>query len=190
MERWAAPILAGVVVVLLGFGFCAADEDAKIPLGSVYTTTGQQDTKDAGIELRNAPQPFGEFSGLPVVFLVNGKDFLAAVKASRPFLELGVNGKAPAPKAESKSSGTIWVGACLGSDGSVPPAYRLHAVEIKGKKIRVTYAFIEREISTGDEHPYLLWAPLGKLPAGEYTLELYDTTTKKVTVTRKSKVFE
>jgi hypothetical protein len=72
----------------------------------------------------------------------------------------------------------------------MPPAFRVLSVEINGTKIRVNYESITRELSTGDEHPYLLWAPLGKLAAGEYTLELFDTATKKLTVTSKSKVLE
>jgi hypothetical protein len=41
---------------------------------------------------------------------------------------------------------------------------------------------------TGDEHPYLLWAPLGRLPAGEYELELFDNVAKKVTESRTCEV--
>jgi hypothetical protein len=168
----------------------AAGQDRKVLLGSVYTTTGQKDAKDAAAEFRDEAQPYGVFSGLPQVFLVNGNDFRAAVKASRPFLEDTGGGKTPAPKAESKAGGPQWVGACLGSDGSMPPAFRVLSVETSGTKIRITYESIRRNESTSDEHPYLLWAPLGKLNAGEYRLELYDTTVKRVTVSRKSKVVE
>jgi hypothetical protein len=124
-----------------------------------------------------------------VIFLVNGKDFFSAVKASRPFFEFRGD-EAKEPKAESKADEQNWVGACMGIDGSSPPAFRVQSVEIGGKKIRVTYESIKRDISTADEHLYMLLAPLGKLPAGEYTLELYESTAKKVTADRKSKVVE
>jgi hypothetical protein len=191
MKYSAVLVLGGVAMILIEMGLgVAAGENKKIPLSSVYTTTGQKDTRDAVVELREVSEPFGEFSGLPVIFLVNGKDFLAAVKVSRPFLEFRGDGKKPDPKAESKATGLNWVGACMGSEGSLPPAFRVLAVEIEGKKIRVTYESIKNDLSSGDEHPYLLWAPLGKLSAGEYTLELYDATVKKVTASRKSKVVE
>jgi hypothetical protein len=191
MKRSSLLVLAAVAVVWIRIGVGdAAEQDRKIPLGSVYTTTGQKDAKDAAAEFRDEAQPYGVCSGLPRVFLVNGNDFRAAVKASRPFLEDADDGKKPAPKTESKAGGPHWVGACLGSDGSLPPAFRVLSVEISGTTIRVTYESIQRNESTNDEHPYLLWAPLGNLTAGEYTLELYDTTAKKVTVSRKSKVVE
>jgi hypothetical protein len=68
------------------------------------------------------------------------------------------------------------------------PAFRIQFVEIVGKKIRVRFASIERELSAGDEPPYLLWAPLGKLPSGEDPQELYDTATKKLTASRIGRV--
>ena len=54
--------------------------------------------------------------------------------------------------------------------------------------MRINYESTKSEISTGDVHLYLLWAPIGKLAAGEYTLELYDTAAKKVTASRKCQV--
>jgi hypothetical protein len=192
-ERLAVPVFAGVAILL--FGICLgafAGENKQIPLGSIYTTTGQKDTKDAAAELKNVPQPHysGLVTGAPVIFLVNGKDFGAAYQGSRRSFQVEGDPKAAAPKAVSKAGELNWVGAFLGSDGSSPPAYRVLSVAIQGRKVRVTYETIKRVISTGDEHPYLLWAPLGKLSPGEYTLELYEATTQKVTASRKSKVVE
>ena len=190
MNRSLVVVLTGLAIILFEVTLgTAADEVKKIPLGSVYSSTGQKDTKD-GVELREVPDAFGNFSGRSVIFLVNGKDFLTAVKASRPFFEFRGDGKAQEPKAESKAGEQNWVGACMGSEGSSPPAFRVQSVEIGGKKIRVTYEDMKRDLSTADEHLYMLFAPLGKLPAGEYTLELYESTAKKVTADRKSKVVE
>jgi len=178
-----------LLVVGMGLGF-AADDARKIPLDSVYTTTRQKDTKDALAQLKDFPPPiFGEpIAGGRVIFLVNGKDFPAAVKASRQFLQRGADAKAPAPNAETKAGEPNWVGAHLGSTGSRPPAYRVRSVEVDGRKVRVTYETVKGGGSTLDLKAYLVWAPLGKLTPGEYTLELYDGAAEKVTATGKSKV--
>jgi hypothetical protein len=42
----------------------------------------------------------------------------------------------------------------------------------------------KRETTTLDQHPYYLWAPLGKLPRGEYVLELFDSDRNRVRVSR------
>jgi hypothetical protein len=191
MKPSSVPLLLclGILLVGIGSGFAAA-QGKKIPLDSVYTTTRQKDTKDALAQLKDFPKPtFGKtIAGQRVLFLINGKDFPAAVKASRPFLQLEGDAKAPGPKAETKAGEQNWVGGYLGSTGSQPPAYRVLSVEVKGRKVRVTYETVKSGGSTLDYHSYLVWAPLGKLTAGEYTLELYDAAAKKVTAVRKSKV--
>jgi hypothetical protein len=182
-------LVLGMLVPAIGPG-PAADGVKKIPLDSVYTTTRQKDTKDALTQLKNLPQPIWEkpIPSEPMIFLVNGKDFLAAVKASRLFLQPQGDAKAPGPNAETKAGEQSWVGAHLGVKGSQPPAYRLLSVEIECRKVRITYGTIKSGGSTLDYYSYLVWAPLGKLPAGEYTLELCDAAAEKVTATRKSKV--
>lgn len=191
--------LVGLGIVLFGIeSGVAADDAKKIPLASVYTTTRQKDTKDARAELKDVPVPidvpqpiFGErIGGKPAIFLVNGKDFPAAVKVSRSFLQLEGDDKAPDPNAETKAGDQNWVGAYLGNQGSLPPGFRVLSVEIDGKKVLVTYETITRNKTTKDYYTYIVWAPLGKLSCGEYTLELYDAAAKKVTATRKSRVVE
>jgi hypothetical protein len=180
MKRVIATMFLALAALMLGTEIAfAAEQATEIPLGSVYTTTRQKEVKDAESALRDDAQPYGEFSGRPVIFLVNGQDFRDAVKASRPYLELQGGGKDP--RAGVQTGEQVWLGACLGCDGSMPPAFRVQSVETHGRKIRVRFASIEREKSTDDKHPYLLWAPLGKLPAGEYELEMFDTAKKKLT---------
>jgi len=183
-------LLVGLGSILFGFGpGFAADDARKIPLDLVYTTTRQKDTKDALPHLRGFPKP--NFSGnllpgKPVIFMVNGKDFPAALRASRRFVLPEADTKAPQLQAGEPS----WVCAYLGSTGSIPPAYRVQSVEIDGTKVRITYKTLARSSSSLDYFSYFVWAPLGKLPAGDYTLELYDAAAKQVTATRKSKVLK
>lgn len=165
----------------------AADEVKQIPLGAIYTTTHQKETRDLWTHLKDLP-PGGVY-GEPlrserVVFLVNGKELNEAVRASRSFL-------VPADKAEAPAQTNgedIWVGAHIGSRGSQPPAYRVLAVEVEGRTVRVIYETVKTTWSTMDYYSYLVWAPLGSLPAGDYRLELYDVAIKKVTATGASKV--
>jgi hypothetical protein len=192
MKPSLVPLLIGLGIMPFGIrlGF-AADDAKKIPLDSVYTTTRQTDAKDALPQLKDFPQPNLEgksIAGKPVIFLVNGKDFPAAVKASGPFIPLDGDAKTPDPKTETKAGEHHWVGAYLGSNGSSPPAYRVQSVEIDGTKVRVTYETIKRNSSTLDYWSYFVWAPLGTLSPGEYTLELYDVGAGKVTATGKNKV--
>src|SRR3954447_18645958 len=95
----------------------------KIPLDAVYTTTRQKDAKDAVAQWKDVPTPyFGKWIlGDPVIFLLNGKDFRAAFQRSRPFLQLQGDARPPAPNAGCKSGQQAWVGAYLGSAGSIPP---------------------------------------------------------------------
>jgi hypothetical protein len=198
MKPSIVPLLLclGTLLVGIGSGFAAdfaVDDGKKIPLGSVYTTTRQKDTKDAALaQLKDLPRPiFGKvLAGERVIFLVNGKDFPTAVKASRQFLPPKGDAKAADPTAETKADEQNWVGAYLGSTGSQPPAYRVLSVEVEGRKrkVRVTYEPLKNGGTTLDYYSYLVWAPLGKLSAGEYRLELYDAAAKKVMATRTSKV--
>src|SRR5207253_5177589 len=125
------------------------------------------------------------------VFLVAGADIGAAVTAARPRyltdpknkedkkddtkIDVIVGGKTP-----------LWIVAYLGSTGSLPPQWLIESVEIKDKAIRVSYMRSQaKEPRTADLGPYLYWAPVGALRAGEYTLELYDADAKKAAVERK-----
>ena len=72
---------------------------------------------------------------------------------------------------------------CAGSDGSIPPAYRVRTIELNGKTIRVAYERDESPVRSCDLRAYLVWAPVGQVEAGIYRLELFDVVAERVTLT-------
>jgi hypothetical protein len=187
-------IAAFVVLSVLGLGLAAhlgafeTEEARIIPLSTVYATFNQEGLKSAdeaaGSEdlaqvlsaIREAP---------PQIILCVGTDIIAAVKSSTPSFST------PEESALSMvgvKSDTMWVAAYLGSDGSIPLAFRIQAVEVRDKTIRIAY---ERDESPGrscDVRAYVVWAPVGPVEAGSYTLELFNMAPDSVTVTRPCQV--
>jgi len=192
MRRAIPPylLLNSALILFAAVAGFAADDAKEVPLRTVYTTTGQKNTQNArpDVELQDI-QEFGHrIPQKPAICLVNGKNCRTAAKVSHPLLNpAGEKKEAPA-NPMVKAAEDAWVGAFLGNAGSSPPAFRVLSVETKGKQVRVKYEFTPPEVATGDVHQYFVWAPLGKLTAGEYTLELYNAVEKKVTATGKCKV--
>ena len=184
-------LLAGVVV-LSGFalilaaqlGAFAPDEARAIPLNTIYATFNQEGLKSAdeamdseGLAetlnaLREAP---------PRVVLCVGSVITAAVKASAASYAMS---EEPIPAVTGAMNDRLWLTAYLGSDGSTPPAYRIRAIEVKGKTIRVAYERDESSARSSDLRAYLVWAPMGPGKAGLYTLELFDVLADRVTLAR------
>jgi hypothetical protein len=159
-------------------------EPSIIPLSTVYATFNQQGLKSAddatgGEDLAQVLSAIREAP--PQIVLCVGTDLIAAVKSATP--SFSVPGESVLTVAGSTSE-KLWVAAYLGTDGSIPPAYRIHAVEVRDKTIRIVY---ERDESPGrscDLRAYLVWAPIGPIEAGSYTLELFDIVVDSVTATR------
>jgi hypothetical protein len=187
MNRWMVVIAVSLVgfAALLGGG-----ADRKISPENIYANNGQKDVK----KLPDAVTPgdlqkvHGEAKDRkPAVFLVAAKDIAAAVKASRGLAVQRAAGD-PVPEVKTGAKGTLWVGAYLGSSGSSPPQFLIESVEVTTKTIRVAYQRANSKMVTADLREYLLWAPLGELKAGDLTLELYEVTSKKVTLKQSWKV--
>ena len=187
MNRWMVVIAVSVVgaATLLG-----GDEERKIAPEKIFANNGQKSVKK--LEGPAAMDDLQKVHGTakdrkPAVFLVAAKDIGAAVKASRGLAVQRASGD-PVPEVKTDAKGTLWVGAYLGSSGSNPPQFLVESVEVTSKTIRVAYERVKSTEVTADLREYLLWAPLGELKAGDFTLELYEVTSKKVTLKQSWKV--
>jgi hypothetical protein len=79
----------------------------------------------------------------------------------------------------------LWMVAYFGMGPSDPGFGRVHAAEIRGRTVRVTYSRAHaKRVSTDVQH-YYFWAPLGKADAATYALELFDADRNEVTLMRR-----
>jgi len=172
-----------------------AEEPKKtIPLESCYATSavsGCQIIRDGGDE----PYAFdlgelfrGNQAGPSNVVLVRGKDIAEAVRATRWTFTSGLRADAPVPPNPSESKAEalpLWLVAYFGMGPSDPGFGRVHAAEIRGRTVRVTYSRAHANKLTTDDAHYYLWVPLGKPEAGTYALELFDAARNEVTLMRR-----
>ena len=154
-----------------------------VPMNSVYATFSQDEFKlvdaieDAGfVETMSVLR-----EGSAQIVLCTGNDIAAAVKNSGESFRMP---EEPAPSIVAGPSNPIWVAAYFGTDGSVPPAYKVRAVEVIGKNVRVAYERVESPERSCDLHAYVIWAPIEPISAGTYTLELFDVTADRIIATR------
>ncbi len=164
-----------------------------IPLKSIYSTNGQEglipvkrrekDPSKAHLEaIRQEVR-----GGASNILLVNGDDIVQAVNATRWAFTGGRSLEVPVrpEPGDGPKPASFWMVAFLGIDGSTPPAWLVRSAERKGQNIRLSVIKPKRNSSTKDERHYFVWVPLGKLEAGRYTLELFDTETKELTLMRR-----
>ena len=184
--------LMAILGVLTVFGVALAaqlgafdrEERRLIPLDTVYASFNQAGLQplDPEVETDGFAQVLGAVRESPQqIVLCLGTDLAWAVRGS----ELGFATPDDAtPPVMASTSDTLWLAAYLGSDGSVPSAFRLRAIEVNGKTIRVEYERDESPVRSADLRNYLIWAPLGRVEAGAYTLELFDAAAEQVTRSR------
>ena len=156
------------------------------------------DDRDRYEEIRGAAKRGGPSN----VLLVHGDDFRWAVwstwQAYNHYGTYTAENALPArdpdpekkddpdpPKDVNKSA--VWVVAYLGTDTS--DRWLIKSVERTGNRVRVSYTDRYKNpggvgATVGDSTPYIMWAPLGRLDAGKYTLELYETNEMEVKLTR------
>jgi len=176
-----------------------------IPLDSMYATMWQKPMHHVvaayklypdGKKVPSYPYSFhlNEIRQWPLgasnVCLVCGKDITEAIQSTLVALACGADTSVyHDPNSKCKK---LWIVANLGVASSVPTKWVVNSVTIHKQTIRVNYTEPEesgRMPSTCDLRQYLLWAPLGELPAGTYTLELYDAEQRRVTVLRSVRHF-
>ena len=168
------------LILAAQLGAFEGDEMRIIPVDTAYASFTQEGLKsldepvdgDVLSTTQEAPQQ---------IVLCFGSDVAAAVKASGS--SFSMSGE-PVPNVVGGTNEILWVAAYLGSDGSIPLAYRVRAIEVKGKTIRVAYERDESPVRSCDLRAYMVWAPVGLVEAGVYTLELFDVGAGKVTLTR------
>lgn len=184
--------LIAVVVVFSVLGLILAaqlgafqtGETRIVPLTTVYATFNQEGLKSADDATNN--EDSAEIlsairEATPRIVLCVGPDVVAAVKSSTPTFSLP---EESVLDMAGSASETMWVAAYLGTDGSLPPAYRIQAVEVRDKTVRIAYKRNESPERSCDLRPYMVWAPIGPVEAGSYTLELFDMASDSVTTTR------
>lgn len=184
-------IAAAGSVLAAQLGAFQGQEPRVIPLNTVYATFNQDGIKafDGTVDNDDLRQMIDRIQAGPQrIVLCGGKDIAAAVKSAGMSFTMSDMSSSmaddPIPAVTIGTGDTVWLAAFLGSDGSIPPAYKVRAIEVTGRTIRVSY---ERDDSSGrtcDLCAYMIWAPVGRMEAGLYTLELFDTAAGEVTVTR------
>jgi hypothetical protein len=147
-------------------GAFAREEPRLIPLDTVYASFNQDGFKslDPEVETDGLFRVLGAVRESPQrIVLCIGTDVSSAVKGS----EVGFGAPDEAiPPVTDATSESLWLGAYLGSDGSVPPAFRVSAIEVNGKTIRVAYERDASPVRSADLRSYLIWVPIGRLEAG------------------------
>jgi hypothetical protein len=166
-------------------------ETRKIPLESIYSTTGQKSLKPVK---GHHSEPYsndlsqirsGLRSGASNIFLVRGNNITQAIAATRRLFVGGGAADVPVLEGVGLEEGPLWLVTYFGSAGSKPSAWQVEPVEQKGKTIRVPFWKPGRLGSTSDIHAYLVWIPLGELEEGAYTLELFDINQREVILMRR-----
>jgi hypothetical protein len=200
----AAAVLVGVAPVWVNSS--GKEQKRVIPPDMIYSREGQKGMKQLDDGLMFLPHgikkwntPYGPDlsallaninTGLANVILVRGKDVAEAVNAAREALTRGRgSGDVPfTPEWKGSEKAEHWLVFYLGTAGSVPPAWLVESVEFKDKTIRVNYLKPIRKVTSGDAHRYLFWVPLGQLPDGVYSLELFDTGMNELTLMRRVRI--
>lgn len=184
MRNYLITIL--VVLMVAGIALLAYQpgEPRYIPLEGAHATFGQ-----AGLHFVEGEVDSAMLSriadlaraGPPRAVLCTGADIGVAMASSETGFALPeMLSRAVAAGNEEK----MWMAVYLGSDGSSPSAYRVRAIEVRDRNIRLVYEHFEAAQRTSDLRAYMIWAPLGHLEAGSYTVELFDNFADSVTWSR------
>src|SRR5262245_48083720 len=174
----------------------AGTEEATktIPLESCYATFGGSGCQ---FILRGGDRPHAadleellrnNRAGASNLALVRGKDIAQAVRATRWTFSAGQRAEAPAlpnPDRDESEGLPLWLAVYFGTGSSEPGFGRVHAAEIRGKTVRVTYSRAKSHKVTADVVHFYLWVPLGRPEAGSYALELFDAVRNEVTLMRR-----
>lgn len=120
-------------------------------------------------------------SGGSNVFLARGDNLRDAIHATmRAAGLLGLD--RPVAKPGGEARGDYWLVAYLGL--GTTDSFIVESVTIEENTIRLVYTKPESKNPTLIGYQYFYWVPLGKLQAGDYELELFDSGRKKGTLMR------
>ncbi len=190
-------LVLGGLIALFGSGVAQekdkAERSTPIPLDSMYVTSEQEDLKhvffgDARFSRLTLGTLFenSKLVGTSNIFLVRGAEIKDAVQATTVAYNRGFGARDPVWDDPLQNNEQLWVVAFFGVSGSGPLEWIVKGVERADNRVRVSFSQLGSH--TQDRFPYFLWAPLGRLEAGEYTLDLYDATEKIVVLSRNIKV--
>jgi hypothetical protein len=174
-----------------------------IPLGSIYTTGGQQGLQRVSAAFQSVPggpdKPiypysydlkvifhFSQGMGASNIFLARGDDITQAIKSTRRTFVGGNSADEPAqPEIWSKiTSNKFWLVVYLGMGYSTPPKWLYQSATIQGKTIEFQYSRPKYSAWSADGIQYFYWLPLPELQAGVYELRLFDGDERRPTLTR------
>lgn len=138
--------------------------------------------EDYGHDLRTLFKEAGR--GPSNAFLVDADSIKDAMRGS---LRVMVGGAAAdkAVKSVAVRSGEYWLVAFLGCGHSGPLRWEVKEIRVDKWRVRLTYRVPKEGWATADVHRHIFWAPLGKLPAGAYSVELFDSGSDAITMKRR-----
>jgi hypothetical protein len=171
----------------------AEEVTRSIPLESCYATP--EISGCIAIKLSRERYSFdfeelkrGHNAGASNLALVHGKDIAEAINATRSLFTSGVRADSPVqPNLAVTPTGPlpIWMIAYFGMGPSEPGFGMIHAAQIRGRSIRVSYSRAHAVRVSTDVRHYYFWAPLGEIGAGTYALELFDAVRNEVLLMRR-----
>jgi hypothetical protein len=161
-----------------------------VELSSIFSSADQQGLKPIkanptdpwATALRQLFENWSD-NGVSNVFLVRGKDITAALKACRVVLTTGRGADVAWGPDDRETHKDFWLFAYV---GIFRTERKLHSVKQVGNNIRLTYS--KPDSDAMGARRFFYWVPLGQLPTGSYTLELFDADQKVVTLMRRVKV--
>lgn len=177
----------------------AADELRTIPFADVYAQLPQESmqavkatsnndglpTEKYGASLQRLLRDFKNAGSN--VFIVQGETDVEAIEASERAFAGYAGIERPVAKRDYDAKGTHWMVAYLGA-GSSTPVYEVDSITQEGNRIRFAFSKPNPLIVTTDVRRFLYWIRLGKLKAGDYELELFDSDSDKVVLMRRVEV--
>ena len=152
-------VLSGLALIMVAqLGAFQAEETRVIPLNTAYATFNQEGLKSADEAVHNEglAQALSAIREMPQqMVLCVGSDLTAAMKASAVSFAMA---EGQFPSVGGSANDTLWVATYLGTDGSIPSAYQIRAIELKGKTLRVAYERVESPGRSCDLRAYMVWA--------------------------------
>jgi hypothetical protein len=169
-----------------------------IPLEEIYTTTAQKGMKwawhrkDAHDNIRELVGKLSRYGniGASNIFLVRGRDFDEAVRATHRVFYGSMGVDTPVLPEQLSKSKPLWLVAYFGLAQSGPQEWQITSVTVEDRNIRVEFVRAdhyseESDPSTGDVTGYLFWIRVGELGLGNYALALFDRDQRESVLMRR-----
>jgi hypothetical protein len=177
---------------------CLGAEPRVVPLGEIVTNTGQPGMRYKELELLELTERerllagdrslgFEKPSGASQVFLVEGVDFLASLRASA--FGIAASARGDEPICPTLTADQHWCVAYLGA-GSSTPTIAVESVTVSDGEVVVAYRKLHSRLISCDVSTRWYWAPLGRLPEGLYEVKLFDLDKQRPTLVRYVEVLD